>query len=69
LLILAERKGSIVTRMEIHNALHPAEEYDYRNRSIDLRVSRLRKKLEDDPAHPVRVKSVWGDGYMLSAEP
>jgi DNA-binding response OmpR family regulator len=68
LLILAERKGSIVTRMEIHNALHPAEEYDYRNRSIDLRVSRLRKKLEDDPAHPVRIKSVWGDGYMLSAE-
>jgi DNA-binding response OmpR family regulator len=69
LLILAERKGSIVTRMEIHNTLHPAEEYDYRNRSIDLRVSRLRKKLEDDPAHPVRIKSVWGDGYMLSVEP
>jgi DNA-binding response OmpR family regulator len=69
LLILAEQKGSIVTRMEIHKSLHPAEEYDYRSRSIDLRVSRLRRKLEDDPAHPVRIKSVWGDGYMLSVEP
>jgi hypothetical protein len=69
LLILAKRKSSIVTRLEIHNTLYPAEVYDYRNRSIDLRVSRLRKKLEDDPAHPVRIKSVWGDGYMLSVEP
>jgi two-component system response regulator RstA len=69
LLILAEQKGSIVTRMEIHKSLHPAEEYDYRSRWIDLRVSRLRRKLEDDPAHPVRIKSVWGDGYMLSVEP
>lgn len=69
LLVLAERKGSIVSRMEIHNTLHPEEVYDYRNRSIDLRVSRLRKKLEDDPVHPNRIKSVWGDGYMLSVEP
>lgn len=69
LLILAKRKSSIVTRVEIHNTLYPAEVYDYRNRSIDLRVSRLRKKLEDDPSNPVRIKSVWGDGYMLSVEP
>ena len=36
--------------------------------SIDLRISRLRKKLGDDPAHPRRIKSVRGVGYMLSLE-
>ena len=38
-------------------------------RSIDLRISRLRKKLGDDSAKPRRIKSVRGVGYMLSIEP
>lgn len=39
------------------------------DRSIDVRVARLRSKLEDDPADPVYVKTVWGKGYMFSLEP
>jgi two-component system OmpR family response regulator/two-component system response regulator RstA len=43
--------------------------YDGMDRSIDLRVSRLRKKLGDDPTNPQRIKSVRGVGYMLAMEP
>nr|WP_279237682.1 response regulator [Dyella sedimenti] len=37
------------------------------DRSIDSQISRLRKKLEDDPRHPVLLKTIWGDGYLLAA--
>ena len=37
-------------------------------RSIDNHVSRLRKKIEEDPANPKLIKTVWGGGYMLAAE-
>lgn len=36
------------------------------DRSIDTQVSRLRKKLEEDPADPKIVKTVWGGGYVFS---
>lgn len=35
------------------------------DRSIDTQVSRLRKKLETDPADPKIIKTVWGGGYMF----
>ena len=37
-------------------------------RSIDNHVSRLRKKIEENPADPKLIKTVWGGGYMLAAE-
>ena len=37
-------------------------------RSIDNHISRLRKKLEADPAEPTLIKTVWGGGYMLASE-
>jgi two-component system, OmpR family, response regulator len=38
------------------------------DRSIDNQVSRLRKKIEADPKEPSLIKTVWGGGYMLTAE-
>lgn len=38
------------------------------DRSVDNQVSRLRRKLGDDPREPELIKTVWGDGYMLAAE-
>ena len=38
------------------------------DRAIDNLVSRLRKKIEEDPAHPQLVKTVWGGGYTLACE-
>ncbi len=37
-------------------------------RSIDNHISRLRRKVEEDPSDPRLIKTVWGGGYMLAAE-
>ncbi len=37
-------------------------------RSIDNHVSRLRKKIEENPSDPKLIKTVWGGGYMLASE-
>ena len=36
------------------------------DRSIDVRVTRLRRKLEDDPAAPRYIRTIWGEGYLFS---
>lgn len=38
------------------------------DRSIDVQISRLRRKIEDDPRVPTLIKTVRGGGYMLAAE-
>lgn len=36
------------------------------DRSIDVRVTRLRRKIELDPATPEYVRTVWGEGYLFT---
>lgn len=43
-------------------------EADVFDRAIDNLISRLRKKVEPDPAHPALVKTVWGGGYTLACD-
>ncbi|MTI42752.1 two-component system OmpR family response regulator [Roseibium hamelinense] len=38
------------------------------DRSIDNQVSRLRRKIEEDPKDPKLIKTVWGGGYMFTAD-
>jgi two-component system, OmpR family, response regulator len=38
------------------------------DRSIDVRISRLRKKLGDDPRRPGLIKTVYGAGYLFTAD-
>jgi len=38
------------------------------DRGVDVRVSRLRRKLESDPEHPKTIRTVYGAGYLLAAE-
>ncbi len=45
--------------------LHNAEVYD---RSIDVQILRLRRKIEPDPAHPRYIRTERGAGYVFSAE-
>jgi two-component system phosphate regulon response regulator OmpR len=40
-------------------------EYGVFDRSIDVQVSRLRRLLEEDPAHPRFIQTVWGVGYVF----
>lgn len=39
--------------------------YDGLDRTIDIRVSRLRKKLNDQPDCPFEIKTIWGEGYVF----
>jgi two-component system OmpR family response regulator/two-component system response regulator RstA len=43
-------------------------DYDGFDRSIDIIVSWLRKKLGDDANNPYRIKTIWGKGYLLVAD-
>lgn len=63
--LLAERAGQVLSRDEILNALRGIE-FDGLDRSVDVCVSKLRKKLNDDPRQPRRIKTVWGKGYLFS---
>jgi DNA-binding response OmpR family regulator len=36
------------------------------DRSIDVRVTRLRHKLEEDPSEPHLIRTVWGVGYQFT---
>ncbi|MFN4906023.1 MAG: winged helix-turn-helix domain-containing protein [Planctomycetota bacterium] len=65
---LAQRAGKVVSRAELYESLD-GETYDPQDRSIDLRISRLRRKLGDNQSNPTRIKSVRGTGYLLSIEP
>jgi two-component system phosphate regulon response regulator OmpR len=40
-------------------------EYGAYDRSLDVQVSRLRKLIEEDPAHPRHLQTVWGVGYVF----
>jgi DNA-binding response OmpR family regulator len=62
--LLAERAGNTVTRDELIQALRGFD-YDGFDRTVDLIVSKLRKKLNDNPSKPYRIKTVWGKGYLL----
>lgn len=62
---LATNAGMPLSRQQIYSQLLDLP-YDGQDRSIDLRVSRLRRKLGDDPNHPEMVKSVRGVGYLFA---
>lgn len=62
---LAERAGRVLTREQLIDIVHGSAE-DVFDRSIDTHVSRLRKKLGDDPRHPQVLLTVRGVGYMLA---
>ena len=64
LALLARRAGKLVSRDEVFRAMRGID-YDGLDRSIDGRVSKLRRKLGDDAAAPTRIKTVWGKGYLL----
>ncbi len=63
--LLAENAGEPQSRDYIHQKMI-GREYDGLDRSVDVRVSRLRKKLHDNVEQPFRIITVWGKGYMLS---
>ena len=68
LAILVSHPNKVLHRDRILDLLTGAERSPF-DRSIDVRVTRLRSKLEADPANPMLIKTIWGKGYMFCPNP
>jgi len=64
LCILATHPNRVLDRDRILDLLTGAERSPF-DRSIDVRVTRLRAKIEPDPTEPSYIRTVWGKGYMF----
>lgn len=63
--ILAKEPGRVFSRAEL---IEKARGYDFEgfDRTIDVHILNLRRKLERDPSHPKYIQTVYGAGYKLS---
>jgi len=66
--ILMERPNTALTRDELMT-LARGRDFAAFDRSIDVHVSKLRAKVEQDAHSPKRIKTVWGVGYMFVDQP
>ncbi len=64
LAILVAHPNKVLDRDRILDLLTGAERSPF-DRSIDVRVTRLRSKIEVDPTNPVYIRTIWGKGYMF----
>ena len=64
LLTLARHPGRVFTRAQLLDQVWGDEYYD--DHVIDVHVGNLRKKLEDDAAHPRYIETVRGVGYRMA---
>ncbi|CAA0081478.1 Transcriptional regulatory protein OmpR [Halioglobus japonicus] len=67
LCLLASRPGEVLPRADIYEQLRGLE-YDGLDRTVDVCVSHLRKKLGDDGERPQLIKTIWGKGYLFVAD-
>jgi DNA-binding response OmpR family regulator len=65
--LLASAPGRVFTRDELVEHLWEGD-FEGDRRAIDVHMSNLRRKLEDDPRNPRRLQTVRGIGYRLNGE-
>jgi DNA-binding response OmpR family regulator len=64
LVVLAQSKGRIKSREQLLNEIRDRN-YDVSDRSVDVHVSALRRKLGDDPKNPRYIRTVRAAGYLF----
>lgn len=64
LLYLMKRKNSIIDRDRLLEQLWPEDIYG-QSRTVDVHISHLREKIEDDPKNPIYLKTIRGFGYQF----
>lgn len=62
---LLERPGMVLSREQILDITRGRQAAPF-DRSVDNQISRLRRKIERDPARPELIKTIWGGGYSFT---
>ena len=65
--VFIENAGKTLSRDDLFNLTKGRDGFAF-ERSVDNMISRLRRKIETDPANPAYIKTVWGEGYRFIAE-
>ncbi len=65
--VFAENRGRVLTRDHLLEQAHDRS-WDPFDRSIDIRISRLRRKIEANPAKPELIRTVRGVGYIFGGK-
>jgi two-component system phosphate regulon response regulator OmpR len=62
--VFVEHPNQVLTRDRLLT-LTRNREWEPFDRSIDIRIARVRRKIEDDPENPKAIRTVRGTGYMF----
>ena len=65
LLFLADHRGSVVSVAQIYEGVWHEKYMPASNNTVMVHIVNLRKKLEDDPANPRLIRTIWGKGYQI----
>jgi len=65
--IFIEHPNRVLSRDTLIDLLKGFERSPY-DRSVDVRVTRLRHKMESDPTNPHFIRTIWGSGYMFTPD-
>ena len=63
--LLAKNPGRVFTKEQIYDVVWK-EPYSGDYNIVMSHISHIREKIEDDPAHPVYIQTVWGVGYKFN---
>ena len=65
LCFLAARRGSVVSVEQIYEGVWHEKYMPSSTNTVMVHIVNLRKKLEEDPANPRLIRTVWGQGYQI----
>ena len=65
LCFLAARRGSVVSVEQIYEGVWHEKYMPSSTNTVMVHIVNLRKKLEEDPANPRLIRTVWGNGYQI----
>lgn len=65
--ILLKHPNQVLSRDHLISLLKGYERSPY-DRSIDIRVTRLRRKIEPKPEQPIYLRTIWGEGYLFAPD-
>lgn len=63
--LFAQHPNRVLSRDQLIDLLKGYDRHPF-DRSIDVRVARLRRKIENDPSNPRFIVTIWGEGYLFS---